>query len=94
MPDPATRKEKQARFDRLLELQNGISEKKHAAYIGTVQRVLVDGLSGDGDYPLTARTNGGRLVRMTGDASLIGKFVDTEITSSNTWALFGKLYNK
>ena len=89
MPDPATRAEKQVRFDKLLALQNGISEEKHAEYIGTVQRVLVDGLSGDEDYPLTARTNGGRLVRITGDDSTIGQFADVKITSSNTWALFG-----
>ena len=89
MPDPATRAEKQVRFDKLLALQNGISEEKHAEYIGTVQRVLVDGLSGDEDYPLTARTNGGRLVRITGDDSTIGQFADVKIASSNTWALFG-----
>ena len=89
MPDPATRAEKQVRFDKLLALQNGISEEKHAEYIGTVQRVLVDGLSGDDDYPLTARTNGGRLVRITGDDSTIGQFADVKIASSNTWALFG-----
>lgn len=90
MPDPSTREEKQIRFDKLLALQNKISEEKHAAYIGSVQRVLVDGLSGDPDYPLTSRTNGGRLVRITGDSSMIGTFVNAEIVSSNTWALFGK----
>ena len=89
MPDPATRAEKQVRFDKLLALQNGISEEKHAEYIGTVQRVLVDGLSGDEDYPLTARTNGGRLVRIKRDESTTGQFADVKITSSNTWALFG-----
>lgn len=90
MPDPATRAEKQIRFDKLIALQNKISEEKHSAYIGSVQKVLVDGKSGDEKYPLTARTNGGRLVRLTGDESEIGNFVNAKITSSNTWALFGE----
>lgn len=90
MPDPVTREEKQVRFDKLLALQNKISEEKHAAYIGTTQKVLVDGFSGDEKYPLTSRTNGGRLVRINGEASLIGRFVNVKITDSNTWALFGQ----
>ena len=69
---------------------NRISEEKHRAYEGSVQRVLVDGADGRGDHPLTARTKGGRLVHMRGDASLVGQFVDVKITGSNTWALYGE----
>ncbi len=47
MPDPFTRQEKQARFDRLLELQNRISQEKHNAYVGRSLRVLVDGADGE-----------------------------------------------
>jgi len=89
MPDPVTRAEKQVRFDRLTAAQDAISGAKHAAYVGTVQRVLVDGLSGNDDYPLTSRTGGGRLVHLRGDASLVGRYVDAEITGYNTWALSG-----
>ena len=88
MTDVATRAEKQERFDRLLELQNAISEEKHAAYVGTLQRVLIDG--SEGEY-LTSRTSGGRLVRLHGEPSLIGTFQEARITSSNTWALYGEL---
>ena len=52
-------------------------------------RVLVDGESGDEQWPLSSRTHGGRLVHLRGDASLIGQYVDAEILDSNTWALFG-----
>jgi tRNA-2-methylthio-N6-dimethylallyladenosine synthase len=90
MDDPYTREDKQRRFDKLIALQNSISEEKHAAYIGTHQRVLIDGE--EGEY-LTSRTNGGRLARLKGDKSLIGTFQNTIITSSNTWALFGELTN-
>ena len=90
MPDPYTRAQKQVRFDALVASANAISEQKHRAYEGSVQRVLVDGADGRGDYPLTARTKGGRLVHMRGDEALVGQFVDVKITGSNTWALYGE----
>ena len=90
MDDPFTRQDKQRRFDRLLELQNKISEEKHAAYIGTTQRVLIDGIDKE-PGGLTARTQGGRLVRLKAPSSLIGSFADVKITDSNTWALRGEL---
>ena len=90
MPDPYTRAQKQVRFDALVASANAISEQKHRAYEGSVQRVLVDGADGRGDYPLTARTKGGRLVHMRGDEALVGQFMDVKITGSNTWALYGE----
>ena len=89
MPDPVPREVKQEWFDRLVERANEISAEKHAAYIGTTQRVLIDGTTGRSPYNLSARTNGGRLVHMSGDESLVGQFMDVEITDGNTWALYG-----
>ena len=91
MPDPATREEKQVWFDRLLDAQNEISGQLHRSYVGQTVRVLVDGESGDARWPLSSRTNGGRLVHLRGDASLIGRYADVLITDSNTWALFGEV---
>ena len=90
IPDPFTREQKQVHFDALTELANRISAEKHQAYVGTLQRVLVDGLTGRDEYNLSARTNGGRLVHLKGDPSLIGRFITVEIVSGNTWALYGK----
>ena len=90
MPDPYTREEKQKHFDALTELVNRISAEKHLQYIGTRQRVLVDGETGRGEYNLSARTNGGRLVHLKGDPALIGRFLEVAITGGNTWALYGK----
>ena len=64
LPDTVTREEKQVRFDRLMVLQNEISERKHEAYIGKTLRVLVDGTAPGEEYNLKARTNGGRLVHL------------------------------
>ena len=91
MPDPYSREDKQKHFDRLTEVANRISAEKHAAYIGTKQRVLIDGETGHEEYNLSARTNGGRLVHLKGDLSLVGSFRDVTITGGNTWALYGSL---
>ena len=91
LPDPASREEKQVWFDRLLEAQNRISGQLHRAYVGRTVRVLVDGESGDERWPLSSRTHGGRLVHLAGSGDLIGKYVDAQITDSNTWALFGQV---
>lgn len=91
MPDPVSREEKSAHFQRLLEEQNEISGRRHGAYVGTVQRVLIDGLGEDGRYSLTARTPGGRLVHLNGDAALVGTFQQVRVTDASNWALFGTL---
>ena len=87
MPDPATRQEKNAWFDRLVTAQNRISEEIHRSYVGKTVRVLVDGVEGES---LTARTEGGRLVRFPGPADWVGRFMDVEITGHNTWSLTGQ----
>ena len=87
MDDPTPKAEKNARFDRLCNLQNSISEQIHQNYIGKTMRCLVDGQDKD---LLTARTEGGRLVRFSGDSSLIGSFTDLTITGATTWSLTGE----
>jgi len=91
MDDPVSREEKQKWFDTLCEVQNEYSAEKHAAYIGQTVRVLVDGESDDAAYPLSARTEGNRLVRLKGDKTKIGSFASAKIEDSNTWALFGEI---
>ena len=88
MEDPTPKEEKSRRFDRLCAVQNEISEQIHKNYIGKTMRCLVDGTDDD---LLTARTEGGRLVRFKGDVSLIGSFVPLTITGATTWSLTGEL---
>ena len=90
LDDTVTREEKQLWFDRLLEMQNAISDEKHNKYIGKIVRVLVDDESHDERFPLKARTNGGRLVHLSGDTGLIGHFTEAKITHCNSWSLFGE----
>ena len=88
MEDPTPKEEKKRRFDRLCALQNAISEQVHQNYVGKTMRCLVDGR--DKEF-LTARTEGGRLVRFQGCDSLIGSFQNLTITGATTWSLTGEL---
>ena len=88
MEDPTPKAEKNRRFDRLCAVQNGISEQIHKDYIGKTMECLVDGT--DKEF-LTARTEGGRLVRFIGDVSLIGNYANIKITGATTWSLSGEL---
>ena len=74
-----------------MELSNRISGEKHREYEGRTVRVLVDSETGKAPWNLSGRTNGGRLVHLHGDKSLIGRFIDVKITASNTWALYGEV---
>ena len=88
MDDPTPKAEKSRRFDRLCAVQNQISEEIHASYVNKTYRCLVDGKDKD---LLTARTEGGRLVRFAGCEELIGTYQTITITGSNTWSLTGEL---
>ena len=88
MDDPTPKEEKNRRFDRLCDTQNRISLEIHQGYVGRTLRVLVDGREKE---MLTARTEGGRLVRFAGDDSLIGQFLDVTITGCTTWSLVGEV---
>ena len=90
LPDPLSREEKAANFQRLVELQNAISAEKQAAYVGKTLRCLVDVVSEDPRHNLNARTAGGRLVHFSGDPALLGSYVRLKITGASTWALFGE----
>ena len=87
LDDPTPKEEKNRRFDRLCAVQNEISQEIHNRYIGTTLRCLVDGRDGE---LLTARTEGGRLVRFAGSDDLIGSFRYLTITGATTWSLTGE----
>ncbi len=88
MADPTPKEEKNRRFDRLCAVQNEISEEIHRGYVGKTLRCLVDGREKD---LLTARTEGGRLVRLSSPDCLIGTYQPVTITGSTTWSLTGRI---
>ncbi len=88
MEDPTPKEEKNRRFDKFCAVQNAISEEIHNGYVGKPMRCLVDGRDKD---LLTARTEGGRLVRFAGCEDLIGTYQNITITGATTWSLTGEL---
>ena len=82
------KEEKNRRFDKLCAVQNAISIEIHNNYVGKTLRCLVDGIDKD---MLTARTEGGRLVRFAGDDALIGTYQNLNITGATTWSLSGTI---
>ncbi len=78
-------------FNRLLEVQNEISKRKNEAYVGRIERVLVDGMSKNDDTTLSGRCDSSKIVNFKGDKSLIGKYVNVRITQAHTWSLNGEI---
>ena len=89
LPDPDTHEVKAERMGRLLKLQEQISAKRTAAMVGRRMRVLIEEQARDGI--LNARTNGGVVVEVPGDASRIGSFAEAEITEARNFILRGRL---
>lgn len=59
--------------------------------MGSVQRILVEGISRKNVMELTGRTENNRVVNFEGPVEMIGKFADVEIVDVYTNSLRGKL---
>ncbi len=93
MPDIVSGAEKQDRFDRLVALQQQTSEKLWQKDVGTVQDVLVEGESKQGQGQLFGRTTWNRIVNFSGSAELVGSIVPLKIIRSFRNSHLGELLN-
>ncbi len=91
MPDAVSDEEKGARMRRLLEVQREISTEFYKRFIGRRMRVLVDDKAKKREGFLTGKSSEFIIVEFEGDSSLIGQFVDVEITGAMNWAVVGKI---
>jgi len=82
---------KSERFTRLKKLADSIVFETGEKYIGTIQNILVDGISKNNDKMLTGRINSGRIVNFEGKIDLIGKNVYIKIISNHGWYLKGNI---
>ncbi len=85
---------KHKRFNRLKELVEGQIEENNKKYVGTIQKVLVEGESKNNKELLTGRTDSNKVVIFEGDKNLIGQMVDLKIISEHMWYLKGEFINK
>lgn len=81
---------KHERFDRLKKLVESQIEFNNKKYVGTVQKVLVEGNSKTNKNLLTGRTETNKVVNFEGKDELIGKVTDVKIESEHMWYLKGE----
>ena len=91
MPDGISDEEKGQRMRELLSVQRDVSSEHYKRFIGRTMRVLADDVSRKKQGYLTGKSNEFIIVEFEGDSSLIGQFVEVEITDAMNWAVAGKL---
>ena len=82
---------KHERFNRLKELVESQIELNNKKFVGTKQKVLVEGKSKTNENMLTGRTDTNKVVNFEGPDELIGKMVDLKIASEHMWYLKGEI---
>ena len=82
---------KQARFDRMLALQNSICLEQNKKAEGKTLRVLCEGASKNNADTFFGRTEGGKIVFFEPCPENIGEFVNVNIERGDTFALYGKI---
>ena len=85
---------KHKRFDRLKALVESQIEENNQKYIGTIQKVLVEGESKNNSDMLTGRTDSNKVVIFEGDKSLKDQIIELEIVSQHMWYLKGSKVEK
>ena len=83
--------EKHKRFDRLKNAVEEQIKENNEKYVGTIQEILIEGLSKNNINFLTGRTNSNKVVILEGSHELIGKIVKVKIQSQHMWYLKGEL---
>lgn len=79
-----------ARFRRLLEVQNAISLAANEAQVGQTLRVLCEGPSHSDPDVYSGRTEGNKLVLISGRGPEEGTFGTVRITRADPYSLFGE----
>ena len=93
MQDDVPYETKSRRFKELVSHLERHIEEDANKYVGTIQKVLVDGVSKTDDQMLSGYTETNKLVHFKGDMSLVGKIINVKITNSHTYSLIGEMVN-
>lgn len=87
----ATEEEINARFRRMLDLQNKISLEQNKRHEGKTELVLVEGPSKNDPDMMTGRNYANKIVNFKGSPDLAGQIIPVKITRAQTWILCGEL---
>ena len=88
MEDPISAEEKSAWFSEMTALQESLSAERLQTVVGTTCRALIE-MEGNGF--LEARLPDNSIVRVQGDASLVGQYVRVRITGARSYILTGEI---
>lgn len=81
---------KEERNQRLLEVVNRIAQEKNQTIVGSVQKVLCEGLSKNNKETLSGRTPQNKILIFKGDpAKLTGRILDIDVKESTGFTLYG-----
>ena len=81
------------RIERLIALQEEMTQKRFAEMIGKTESVLVTGQSKRNDQQITGKTSRNISVNFAGDESLIGSICPVKITAASKTTLKGEIIN-
>ena len=91
LPDDISEEVKKARLARLKQRIEEMTMAISESMIGTVQTILVEGVSRKSPLHITGRTENNRVVNFIGHPRLAGQFVDVLITEALPNSLRGKM---
>lgn len=91
LPDDVPLEVKKQRLQILQNRINQMTFEVSQTMVGSVQRILVDGVSKKDSKQIRGRTENNRTVNFTGEQQLIGGFVDVKITEALPNSLRGEL---
>jgi len=94
MEDLTPTDEKMDRLYRLNDLINEGFKKGNARFVGTIQKVLVEGFSKTNHQILSGYTEHNKLVNFDGNTADIGHIIPIKITESKTWSLKGEVLHE
>jgi len=91
LPDDTPYKIKQERLQQIQEKIRCQAKAASKSMIGTIQHILVEGISKKNPNELCGRTDNNRMVNFTGDPNITGHFIDVEITAALSNSLRGEI---
>jgi len=94
LPDDTPADVKSARLAKLQDTITANARRISQAMVGSVQTVLVEGVSKKSAAEVTGRTENMRFVNFAAPARLIGQFVEVEITEAMSNSLRGRIVTR
>lgn len=91
LPDDTPQEVKLERLQHLQAQINLQARKISQSMVGSIQRVLLEGVSKKNADEFSGRTDNNRVVNLAGDPALVGRFVNVRITEARSHTLRGEI---